>query len=35
MAIFQIKDKKGNWVTVPSIKGPKGDPFTYKDFTPE
>lgn len=30
-----IKDENGDFVRVRSIKGQKGDPFTYEDFTPE
>lgn len=33
--ILRIKDKDGNIITVPAIKGDKGDPFKFEDFTPE
>lgn len=35
---IKIKNEKGEWIKMPSIKGDKGDkgdPFTYEDFTPE
>ena len=34
-ALLKIKNAQGVWVSVPVIKGDKGDPFTYEDFTPE
>lgn len=34
--ILRIKNEQtGEWVDIPAIVGPKGDPFTYEDFTPE
>ena len=35
MALLKIKNAQGVWESVPVIKGDKGDPFTYDDFTPE
>ena len=47
MTILQIKNQDGQWIAVPALRGapgqdgkpgeqgPKGDPFTYEDFTPE
>lgn len=34
--ILRIKNEQtGEWVDIPAIVGPKGDPFTYEDFTQE
>ena len=36
MDIIKVRDKEtGQWVGIPALVGPKGDPFTYEDFTPE
>ena len=35
MALLKIKNAQGLWESVPVIKGDKGDPFLYDDFTPE
>ena len=36
MDIIKVRDKKtGQWVGIPVLVGPKGDPFTYEDFTIE
>lgn len=33
--ILRVKDANGVVINIPQIKGEKGDPFTYEDFTPE
>ena len=35
MSVLKIKDQNNNWTQIPTIKGDKGDPFIYADFTPE
>ena len=35
MSVLKIKDQNNDWIQIPTIKGDKGDPFTYADFTPE
>ena len=35
MSVLKIKDQNNDWIQIPTIKGEKGDPFTYADFTPE
>lgn len=35
MSVLKIKNKSGEWVNVPLLKGDKGDAFTYDDFTSE
>lgn len=36
MDIIKIKDTKNNkWISLPVIKGDKGDPFVFEDFTEE
>lgn len=35
MAVLYIIDENGNKIPIPSIKGDKGNPFTYDDFTEE
>ena len=35
MSVLYIRDKDGNFVGIPTIKGDKGEPFTYADFTEE
>lgn len=34
-SILRVKDSNGNIIDIPTIRGEKGDPFTYEDFTPE
>lgn len=34
-SLLKVKDSNGNIIDIPAIKGDKGDPFTYEDFTPE
>lgn len=33
--IVRVRNENGTMVPIPAIKGEKGDPFTYDDFTPE
>lgn len=33
--ILKIRNENGEWIDVPALIGPKGDPFTYEDFTAE
>ena len=34
MDIIKVRDKEtGQWVGIPALVVPKGDPFTYEDFT--
>lgn len=35
MSSIKIKDENGNWIGITTIKGDKGDAFTYADFTAE
>lgn len=32
---LRVRDENGEWNDIPSIVGPKGDPFSYDDFTPD
>lgn len=34
-SILRVKDSNGNIIDIPTIRGEKGDPFTYEDFTSE
>ena len=33
--VLSIRDENGKFIPISAIKGDKGDPFTYSDFTPE
>ena len=35
MVIMKIKQLDGTFIEAPAFIGPKGDSFTYDDFTPE
>lgn len=35
MSKIKYRNKNGEIVDLPFLKGDKGDPFTYSDFTPE
>lgn len=35
LAVLKMKNNSGEWVEIPAIIGPQGEPFTYGDFTAE
>ena len=35
MPILRLRRRDGTWMEIPALVGPKGDAFTYEDFTPE
>lgn len=35
MSILKVKNVNGQWESIPAIKGEKGDPFKFEDFTKE
>lgn len=34
-SILRVRDLDGNIIDIPTLRGEKGDPFTYEDFTSE